>query len=148
MSARHRDLPPEPFIIELDGPPMAFFEIPLDYWATPNGELEAEGHPQATRLTQRILYQNFVLVSPNVAQIRDGARIAVERVRTRLKELGGGYIWWRKRPTEEKDGEGHTRMRFRLGTTPELPIEWWRQVAKDVGNQSQDPLATDMGSGT
>jgi hypothetical protein len=114
----------DPVVLELDGPPMAYFEIPLDYWATPNGELEPASHPEASRLTQRVEYWNF--------RVRDGevARTVIDRVTARLKGLGGGYIWWRLRPTFD--------ARLRLGTTPELPADWWQQLSLDVENQSVD----------
>lgn len=116
-----------PAVVELDGPCAAFFEIPLDYFATPNGELEAENHPEASRLLQRVVYQNFY--------VADNARVQniIERVTNRLKELGGGYIWWRMRPryTQERT------MRLRLGTTPELPASWWERLSQDVSNRTE-----------
>jgi hypothetical protein len=118
----------EPTIVELDGPPTAYFEIPLDYWATPNGELEPESHPEASRLIQRIVYINFKV--PNSAYVQS----LLARVNERLKELGGGYIWWRLRPTHTQDGA----MRLRLGTTPQLPDAWWNRLSLDVGNGSLD----------
>jgi hypothetical protein len=117
----------EPAIIELDGPPQAYFEIPLDYWATPNGELEAESHPEASRLVQRVVYINFK-VGPRAADM------IIEKVKTRLKELGGGYIWWRLRPTATQDDA----VRFRLGTTPQLPGVWWEALSVNSGNGSLD----------
>ena len=133
----------EVMIDELDGPPRGYFEIPLDYWATPNGELEPENHPQASRLVQRITYLNFLLISPDRSQVNSGASTVLERVKARLKEIGGGYIWWRKRPTlTESDAEdgppARWKMSFRLGTTPELPRDWWAAVAVDVGNRTED----------
>jgi hypothetical protein len=116
----------EPTIIELDGPPIAFFEIPLDYWATSNGELEAKEHPDASRLVQRIVYINFTV--DDVARVQT----ILARVNERLKELGGGYIWWRRRP--RADETGHRRIHLRLGTTPGLPDSWWRRLSLDVGN--------------
>lgn len=114
-----------PAVVELDGPTAAFFEIPLDYWSTPNGELEAENHPEAARLVQRVVYHNFHVADDVRAQT------VVTRVTARLKELGGGYIWWRQRPayTQERT------TRLRLGTTPELPADWWQRVARDVDNR-------------
>lgn len=118
-----------PHVVELDGPCAAYFEIPLDYFATPNGELEPESHPEASRLTQRVVYQAF-----NVADtVR--VRTATERVRARLQAIGGGYIWWRRRPTQTADSP--PRMRFRLGTTPELPTEWWQELARAVESSAQ-----------
>jgi len=118
----------EPTIVELDGPQRSYFEIPLDHWATPNGELEPEGHPEAVRLSQRVVYINFT--------VADAVRIqtVLTRVNERLKELGGGYIWWRLRPTPTQDG----RFRMRLGTTPQLPGSWWERVSVDAGNGSLD----------
>lgn len=115
-----------PAVVELDGPTAAFFEIPLDYWATPNGELERESHPEVSRLVQRVVYHNFCVVDA----VR--ARTVVERVTARLKELGGGYIWWRRRPTATEDH----RLTLRLGTTPELADDWWQRVARDVDSRS------------
>lgn len=127
---RHRAEPPDaPVIIELDGPPAAYFEISLDFWATPNGEIEAPGHPDATRLIQRIVYINFT--------VADNARVQtiLARVNERLKELGGGYIWWRQRPTQtEQTDDQPPKMRLRLGTTPQLPDSWWQRLSTDVGN--------------
>lgn len=120
----------EPTIMEIDGPPMAFFEIPLDYWSTPNGEIEPEGHPEASRLVLRILYHNF--------RVHDQARAraVVDRVTERLKELGGGYIWWRKRPTTSYDAV--PTVSLRLGTSPALPADWWARLKTDVENLSND----------
>jgi len=114
--------------MELDGPPMAYFEIPLDYFATPNGELEPESHPEACRLTQQVTYVNFNVADP----LR--VRTIVDRVTARLKEIGGGYIWWRRRPTCTEDQP--PRMWLRLGTTPQLPGPWWQRLSDDVGNGS------------
>lgn len=114
----------DPVVIELDGPPMAYFEIPLDHWATPNGEIEPEGHPEVVRLTQRVTYINFkVADNPRVQTI-------IERVTRRLKELGGGYIWWRMRPTYSEE----RALFLRLGTTPQLSGDWWQRLSDDVGN--------------
>lgn len=123
LIARNRVMD-EPDIIELDGPPHAYFEIPLDYWSTPNGELEAANHPEACRLIQRVVYINF--------KVADNARCqtVIERVKARLKDLGGGYIWWRLRPTYTEEKE----LRLRLGTTPQLPDAWWRELSHAVGN--------------
>lgn len=109
----------KPAVIELDGPPMAYFEIPLEYWATPNGELEAAGHPESARLTQRIVYQNFRV--PTIKCAEDMA----DAVRQRLRELGGGYIWWRRRPVDHMDG---LPICPRLGTSPELPPAFWAKL--------------------
>ena len=105
---------------------MAFFDIPLDYWATPNGELEAEGHPEASRLFQRVTYMAF--------KVPDPARVhtIIDRVTARLRELGGGFIWWRKRPTRTE--EDQMAWRLRLGTSPELPFQWWHDLGQDVGS--------------
>jgi hypothetical protein len=116
-------------VIELDGPPMAYFEIPLDYWATPNGEIEPEGHPEATRLIQRVVYLNFRVVD-HIA-----VKTVVDRVTARLQELGGGYIWWRSRPALKRVGS-MPFMAFRLGTTPQLPQDWWYRLSDDVHNDS------------
>lgn len=127
MTARGRSVEEnEPAVMELDGPPMAYFEIRLDYWATANGELEPESHPDAVRLTQQVAYINF--------KVADNARVQtiITRVTARLKEIGGGYIWWRLRPTATGDGS----MRLRLGTTPQLPGPWWQALSDDVGNGS------------
>jgi hypothetical protein len=124
MNARIRERAPEGVVIELDGPPTQYFEIPLDYYATPNGELEPEGHPDAVRLAMRVNYFQFL--------VADTARVRtiIARVTERLKDLGGGYIWWGKRPTLTED----KRMRLRLGTTPQLPDLWWARLSADVGN--------------
>lgn len=108
---------------ELDGPPQAYFEIPLDYWATPNGEIEPEGHATATRLSLRVDYKPFHV--PH----RVRADMVIEEVRAKLRELGGGYIWWRLRPTECEDGT----WRLRLGTSPALPAAWWVACERAVG---------------
>lgn len=122
MSPRER--PQAPSIIELDGPPAAYFELPLDYWVTPNGEIEAPGHPDAARMIQRIVYINFLVDD----QVR--VQTILARVNERLKELGGGYIWWRRRPVATEVG----KMHLRLGTTPGLPDAWWQRLSTDVGN--------------
>jgi hypothetical protein len=119
-----------PTIVELDGPERAYFEIPLDYWATANGELEAESHPDVARLVQRVVYVNF--------KVRDAlhVRVITQRVTQALKELGGGYIWWRKHP-EETPGPPRV-IALRLGTTPQLALPWWQTLCDDVENQSLD----------
>lgn len=117
----------EPAVVELDGPCAAYFEIPLDYWVTPNGELEAENHPEASRMIQRVVYKSFFVAD------RLQARNVVERVTARLKELGGGYLWWRQRPAKTESDA----WSLRLGTTPELPAAWWHAVARDVGNMGE-----------
>lgn len=111
-------------VIELDGPPVTYFELPLDYWATPNGELEASSHPEASRLVQTVAYINF--------RVADTVRVQtiLSRVNERLRELGGGYIWWRRRPVKTEAGDMH----LRLGTTPQLPAAWWQRLSTDVGN--------------
>lgn len=118
----------DPHVCELDGPPQAYFEIPLDYWANSNGELEAAGQNGAVRLIQRIVYVNFDVASTFAAQE------LFQKVRVRLLELGGGYVWWRKRPTQEG-----LRVNFRLATTPQLPRAWWEKASKDVKNASSQP---------
>lgn len=111
-------------IIELDGPASAYFEIPLDHFATPNGEIEPPSHPDAARLLQGVVYINF--------KVRDNPRVqtVLARVHERLLELGGGFIWWRLRPSNTEDGH----IRLRLGTTPQLPAPWWQSLSNDVGN--------------
>jgi hypothetical protein len=118
----------EPVVVELDGPPMKAFEIPLDFWATANGELEREGHPDAARLTQRVLYHDFEV--DDVLKVRT----ITDRVTARLKELGGGYLWWRQRPDQAR-----TKLWWlRLGTSPELPPAWWGSLSNDVENTALD----------
>lgn len=123
------DPPPgAPHIYELDGPPTAYFELPLDHWVTPNGEFEAEGHPDAVRLVQRVMYYSFrVADAPR-------AHTIVKRVKERLEALGGGYLWWRRRPMRSEDGF----LYLRLGTLPELPAAWWQGLARDVESRSVD----------
>lgn len=131
MSAQRKGSIPwgleEPAVIELDGPPTAYFEIPLDYFATPNGELEAEGHPEAARLVQNVVYQNFC--------VADLVRVQtiLARVSQRLKEIGGGYLWWRHRPAYTTHVP--PRMHLRLGTSPTLPADWWQRLERDVDNR-------------
>jgi hypothetical protein len=124
MNVRTRDRAPEGVVIELDGPASAYFELGLDYFATPNGEIEPEGHPDAVRMTMRVVYINF--------HVADTVRVQtiLARVTERLNELGGGYIWWRRRPTRTEGGQMH----LRLGTTPQLPDAWWQRLSTDVGN--------------
>ena len=130
MNSRLR-VPPvqdEIVIVELDGPPRAYFEIPLDYYATPNGELEPSSHPEACRLTQKVTYINF--------RVPTGLEVhaIIGRVTARLKEIGGGYIWWRRRPAKDEDGQ----WGLRLGTTPALADSWWERLSHDVNNGSLD----------
>lgn len=107
----------EPWVREIDAPATGhvFLEVPLDYWVTPNGEIEPEGHPEACRLVLRVVYQSFTFPS------QVGATMVVEAVTAKLRELGGGYIWWGKRPNEDATGA----WRLRLGTSPALPDAWW-----------------------
>lgn len=116
----------DPVVIELDGPPMAYFEVPLDYWATPNGEIEAQDHPEASRLTMRKVYQNFRVPTLECAEDIGTA------VRKRLLELGGGYIWWRRRPVDHLDGHP---ISVRLATSPELTEAFWDSLRRSVHDQ-------------
>lgn len=111
----------EPIVYELDGPPQAYFEIPLDYWATANGEIEPEGHPEVTRLSLRVHYMNFRVPD------RVRADLVIEQVKEKLRQLGGGYIWWRRKPSECEDGTWY----LRLGTSPALPPVWWAACGAD-----------------
>lgn len=122
-------------ITELDGPPTAYFEIPLEYWATANGELEPAGHPESQRLVQRVEYKSFGVPTLEIAND------LVAAVRAELRKLGGGYIWWRKRPAMESYDGGKTKWRLRLATSPELPWEWWVHLGDLAGNTSSDRTA-------
>lgn len=124
MNARLMLDPADVVVHELDGPPMAYFEIPLDHFATPNGEMESESHPDAARLTQRVVYINF--------KVLDNARVQtiLTRINAKLREIGGGFIWWRRRPHATED----MYIWLRLGTTPALPDAWWQALSRDVGN--------------
>ena len=123
---------PEPVVLELDGPAQAYFDIPLDYHSTPNGELEAPDHPEASRLVQKVIYVGFE-VSTETQALR-----VQQAVTERLLELGGGIIWWRRRPTAT-NYEPPT-VRLRLGTTPQLPRAWWERLSGETGNSSGVPM--------
>lgn len=121
-------------LYEIDGPPVAYFEIPLEHWVTANGELEPPGHPGAVRLGARIAYRSFSVAT------RDLADDVVDAVKKEVRALGGGIIWWRKHITEEFNSgvPRLSKFRFRLATSPELPWEWWVSLGELVGNASSD----------
>lgn len=109
-------------IIEIDGPSCAWFELPLEYFVTANGEIEAEGMPGAVRLSQLYEYRNVWVDDLKQADA------VIDQVRQRLKELGGGVIWWRRR---YPSAGGRTMIR--LTSSPPLPLPWWDRMAEQVG---------------
>ena len=138
------DTEPQADILEIDGPPRAYFEIPLDYTAA---DIDAGGlgYPEQ-RLYQRVLYYSFMVTRENRTDCVEAAGHVINEVTAELFKFKGGIIWWRKRPELEQGydneaGQIRYRVRLRLGTSPSLDRETWNRIGASIGNQSSDPSA-------
>jgi hypothetical protein len=141
------DLRTEPHVYELEGPPQSYFEIPLDWFANDNAEIEPGHSPGAVRLVQRVVYYNFGMIGDSVEDVQSRAQTIVDAVHA---ELNGtceiGYLWWRKRPefTVEQvrkllgGKKPRHKVRLRLGTSPSLPTAFWVKLSESVKNVSAE----------
>ncbi len=134
-------------VFELQGPPRAYFEVPLDWFATAEGELTPAQIPGAVRLIQRVHYVSFLMLGDDAADVQGRALKVLESVRAELKRVTEqGYIWWRLFPKYEVEDVATTskparhRVRMRLGTLPTLTTRFWLDLSKAVGNASSEPL--------
>lgn len=140
----------QPHVYELDGPPQAYFEIPLDWFANDNAEIEPGASPGAVRLVQRVTYYSFQCIRDSQASCEQVSQDIVGAVHAELKRtLEIGYLWWRKRPEfklEQVRGllgikkVPRNKVSLRLGTCPTLPTAFWKKLSDDVRNISSDPV--------
>jgi hypothetical protein len=119
-----RNMAEDNFVDELDMPPRAYFDIPQNI---PTAELQL----------QRIVA--YVMVSgpcnqENAEKFRDES---TEKVRSELRKLGGGIIWWRTRfEIDQSDRRNKIwRAYGRCGTSPALPESFWSQLAQSFWSQ-------------
>jgi hypothetical protein len=140
----------QPHVYELDGPPQAYFEIPLDWFANGNAEIEPGASPGAVRLVQRVIYYSFQCVRDSEASCQQVYQDIVGAVHKKLKATNEiTYLWWRKRPTYSveqvkkllsRSKVPQHKVSLRLGTCPSLPTAFWKQLSDDVRNISSDPV--------
>lgn len=110
-------------ILEIDGPPRAYFDIPI------RGESLGliEQRPHDVAFVEHIVYHNFGLNGPTAEVLEDRRDAILAAVRIELGAFGGGILWWRKRPELKQEGDRyHLRMRF--GTSPILPTTFWDRI--------------------
>ncbi len=124
-------------MFEVDGPPMAYFEIPLSYFVNSQGDLEHSNYPGAVRLVERITYRTFVRYADNAQSAHDQLHHTYDAILAELAALhkhqdGMFVIWWRLRPTvaeaPEMPKEQRYRARMRLATSPDLPPPFWQRI--------------------
>lgn len=105
-------VPDEWDIPEIDGPPRAYFELPVS--TATIGEA-----PGGLAAIERITYH---LVQFETATAMEAC---VQAVRLELgRRYGCGIIWWRHRPSVDRA----CRPSMRLATSPILPDEVWAQL--------------------
>jgi hypothetical protein len=127
----------EPWIIEIDGPPMAYFDIPLDYTVAADGNLQMNDSLVRSPLTQRIEFYTFRIERDVPDTIEATINDLVDDVKRALRKTGdGGILWWRLRPEFKRDN-GHSVGRVRLGTSPSLPKEFWAKLGKRFGSRNE-----------
>jgi hypothetical protein len=112
-----------PNVIEVDGPPMAYFEIP---YYTPVGDLQE----------LRIEYISVCLSCKNRSQLEDQVKLELNVIKCELEQRGGGIIWWRHRSEYEKVGKLWVWY-ARLQTSPEIPDHWWAPIRKLEGEPAR-----------
>lgn len=105
-------------IIELDGPPRAYFEIPVSMETV--GLAKTQGAHEIAAI-ERIEYQSFDFRGDDAKLL---AEAVVARVRAELAKYGGGIIWWRRRPCVGYD----CLVNMRLATSPSLPAKFWEKL--------------------
>lgn len=140
----------KPHVYELEGPPQAYFEIPLDWFANDNAEIEPGHSDGAVRLVQRVTYYSFILLRDTEAECQAAANLITDGVRAEIgKHVDIGYLWWRKRPEftlgEVKKGllgkkQPKWKVWLRLGTCPTLPTHFWKTLSERMENISSDPV--------
>lgn len=145
----------EPVVYEIQGPPTSYVDLPLDWFTDEKGFLEPAQSAGAVRLTQRLLYRNFVMVGPTAEDVHNRAIEVMDTVRGELKRLHEvSFIWWRlypkyeieALPTHDEDGipvkprPARHKVRMRLGSMPGLSSRFWLELFKRVENISSEPL--------
>ena len=116
-------------IIELDGPPMAYFEVSA-------GD---DSDAPMVRIVYRTL--RFASKSEKMAQI--AMDTALEDIKEDLRtHLSMKIVWWRMRPeiTHEPDHERECNVyhaRCRIATTPILSNEFWARWQVEEGEVSK-----------
>jgi hypothetical protein len=108
-------------IQEIDGPPRAYFEIPIRF------------SPDDTQLS--VLQITYVTLIRPITQehVEDNMQgVVAEQLVTAIKDqlfkIGGGIIWWRARPKLEvfNTSQGQVfKVRCRVATSPPLSDEAW-----------------------
>jgi hypothetical protein len=118
----------EAFVQELDMPPMAYFEIPLDiddegHWMPPGGTLTPVGY----RAKQTIVAKTICHEPTNEHVAKMFSIASISMIKAELRALGGGIIWWRTHMEVSKKGRRWTVF-GRCGTSPTLPDSFWRKL--------------------
>jgi hypothetical protein len=101
-------------VIEIDGPPRAYFEIPL-------GDEDR---------VLRIVYKAFIVVGIDAEAAKAVGERALRHIRARvnISNYGGcGIIWWRRHPNIH-EADGFFKWTCRLATSPELPDGFWNAL--------------------
>lgn len=112
-----------PQVADTDGPPRAYFEIPLNTFA-PNGSREIH----------RVVYINWAIWLDSPGS-EDAVTKVTDAIKAELQRAGGGIMWWRLRPQYDHGG---SRVRLRVGTSPELSHEFWTRMFVEYKNASTD----------
>lgn len=138
----------EAHVYELDGPAQAYFEIPLDWFANANAEIEPGNSPGAVRLVQRVVYYNFMVLGDSENEVKQAVIDITGAVHVELRKTREiSYIWWRKRPEYVVEQvkkkflgkkEPRHKVRLRLGTCPSLPTSFWSALSLKVHNASSE----------
>jgi hypothetical protein len=122
--------PDETYVDQLDAPPRAYFQIPLDQMMEEGG-----------RVVLHIAIQNFRVLGPRQADVNLKVDLITAAVTEALHKLGGGIIWWRRRPDYGFDhGRKMFKASLRLGTSPSLPPFFWQHLDEKTGNEAETPL--------
>lgn len=120
MSVELLSAPELPPVWAFDGPPQAYFDIPLYPFGLP-------GCYRVTYHSIRMIYGSFEAAAKDKA-----CEVLLAAIVQKLVELGGGTIYWRRRPYLYE--EITVKAGMRLGTVPELPKAWWdAAIAMAVG---------------
>lgn len=123
---------------EIDGPPRAYFEIPI------RGEsLGLKMGPTDVAFVERITYHAFRLVGATREGVEARRDQVLQLVTSEIRKFGGGIIWWRRRPSapewEGPGDTGHVAIRLRLGTSPRLDDRFWKRINLAVENSVESP---------
>jgi hypothetical protein len=116
----------DPNIIELLGPPQAYFEV----W--PSGDMT-----DYDNVPIRVVYHTLRYEGKNENIVRIAMQTALEDIREMLRTFDCmRIIWWRTDVELKTEQWGQTtiyRARCRLGTTPILPNDFWARHATPEG---------------